>query len=201
MINIDNDCTKGLRIDDDTYIVRAQEYRYLAADNSPEIVSKTYIEVLKFPGEMDVVTFTGEGAELVGYLYRTHDLANSNPKFWEVPKFIPFDDQFYDEKRATYFGATGFNFAQKELEKLSKIRLAKGIKRYLIKDYDRDIILCLGMFDKSQQRCFTFEQVQLKAFKAPETYKWDNYAFRLVLTADEDDKTTAYYTLSGTFQR
>jgi hypothetical protein len=51
MINIDNDCTKGLRIDDDTYIVRAQEYRYLAAENSPEIVSKTYIEVLKFPAK------------------------------------------------------------------------------------------------------------------------------------------------------
>jgi hypothetical protein len=148
-----------------------------------------------------VVTFTGERAELVGYLYRTHDLANSNPEFWDVPKFIPFDDQFYDEKRATYFGATGFNFAQKELEKLSKIRLAKGIKRHLIKDYARDIILCLRMFYKSQQRWFTFEQVQLKAFKAPETYKWNNYAFQLVLTADEDDTTTAYYTLSGTFQR
>jgi len=177
MISIGTDCIKGLMIDNDTYIVRVQGYKYLAAENSLETVLKTYIKVLKFPGEMEVVTFIGEGAELVGYLYKTHDLANSNYEFCDVPKFIPFDDQFYDEKRATYFGATGFEFAQKELEKLSKIRLAKGIKRYLIKDYDRDIILCLRMFYKCQQRWFTFEQVQLKAVKAPETYKLKTMRF------------------------
>jgi hypothetical protein len=201
MISIDNDCTKGLRIDKDIYIVRAQEYRYLAAEHSSEIVSKTYIEVLKMLGEIEVIPFTGDGADLVGYLSSTHDLSNQNPEMWDVPRFIPFDDQFYDEKRATYFGATGFDFAKKELDKLSKVRLAKGIKRYLIKDYDRKIIVCLRMYDACREGWFTAFKTDLIAFKAPEIYKWNNSVFRLTLTADEDETTTAYYTLSGKYKR
>jgi len=68
MINIDTPTLKGLMIDNDTYIIRVQGYQYLAAEDSPETVLKTYIEVLKLSGEMDVVTFTGEGVQLVGYL-------------------------------------------------------------------------------------------------------------------------------------
>jgi hypothetical protein len=97
MINIDTDTLKGLMIDNNTYIITVQGYRYLAAEDSPETVLKTYIEVLKFSGKMDVVTFTGEGAQLVGYLYRAPDLANQNPHLWDVQKFIPFDDHFYDK--------------------------------------------------------------------------------------------------------
>ncbi|MEG4445267.1 hypothetical protein QUB47_31315 [Microcoleus sp. AT9_B5] len=196
-----DDSIKVVTIDEDSYIVRAQEYRYLVAENSPEIVSKTYIEVLKLLGEMEVTQFTGDGTELVGYLYRTHDLANSNPEMWDIPKFIPFEDQFYDEKRATYFGDTGFDFAKKELEKLSEFRLVQGIKRYLIKDYDRKIIVCLRMYDACREGWFTAFKTDLIAFKAPEIYKWNNSVFRLTLTADEDETTTAYYTLSGKYKR
>jgi len=193
-----DDCLKVITIDNDSYMVRAQGYRYLAAEDSPEILSKTYIEGLKLlTGE----AFTSDGAELVGYLYRTHDLGNSNPKMWDVPKFIPFDDQFYEEKRATYFGDTGFKFAKTELEKLSEVRLVQGIKHYLIKDYDRNIIICLRMYDACRQGWFSAFKTELKAFKAPETYKWNNCVFRLTLTADEDEITTAYYTLSGKYRR
>lgn len=171
----------------------------LATDNSSTTVLNTYIKVLKFPGEMDVVTFIDEGTQLMGYLYRTHDLSNPNPEFWGVPKFIQFNDQFYDEKRANYYGDTGFEFAHTEPEKLSKVRLAKGIKRHFIKDYERDIILYLRMYDACRQSWFTVAEVQLKAFTAPKNYKWDTYVFRLVLTADEDDKTLAFYTLTGKY--
>jgi hypothetical protein len=202
MINIDTDTLKGLMIDNDTYIVRVQGYRYLAAEDSPETVLKTYIEVLKFSGQMDVVTFTGEGAQLVGYLYKTHDLANQNPDLWDVPNFIPFDDQFYDKKRATYFGETGFKFAKEELNKLSKVRLVKGIKHYLIKDYLRTIIAFLQMHNPCKDGLITLEEVEFFAFKAPDILESDgggNY-FKLNLTADEDDKTTAYYMISGKYQ-
>lgn len=192
---------RGLTIDDSTYVVRAQDYGYWADENFKQIVSKTYIEVLKLLKEMEVTQFTGDGAELVGYLYRTHDLANSNPEMWDIPKFIQFDDQFYDEKRATYFGDTGFDFAKKELEKLSEFRLVQGLKRYLIKDYDRKIILCLRMYDACREGWFTAFKTDLIAFKAPEIYKWNNSVFRLTLTADEDETTTAYYTLSGKYRR
>jgi len=157
MINIDTDTLKGLMIDNDTYIIRVQGYRYLAAEDSPETVLKTYIEVLKFSGEMDVVTFTGEGAQLVGYLYRTPDLANQNPHLWDVPKFIPFDDHFYDKERATYFGETGFELAKKELKKLSKTRIFKGIKHYLIKNYLRRIIAFLQMHNSCGDGLITLE--------------------------------------------
>jgi len=144
-------------IDKNTYIVRVQGYRYLATENFSTTVLKTYIEFLKFPGEMDVVTFIGEGTPLVGYLYRTHDLANQNPDVWDVPKSIPFDDKFYDKKRGTYFGEIGFEFASKELGKLSKARLAKGIKRYLIKNYLRKITLFLQMYKPYQEGLATVE--------------------------------------------
>lgn len=186
-------------IDKDTYILRVQGYKYLAAENSSETVLRTYIEVLKFPGEMDVVTFTGEGTQLIGYLMTNDDLTNENPDFWDVPKFIPNGDEFYADKRATYFGDTGFELAKQELAEISKLRLAQGIKRHLIKDYERDIILYLRMYDACRRCWFTVKETQLKAFKAPEIYKWDNYVFRLVLTADEDEKTTAFYTLSGKY--
>ena len=193
-----NDFTKVLTSDNDTYIVPVQGYRYLAAENCPEIVLKTYIEVLKLPAEREVKT-SGEGAELVGYLYKTHDLANSNPDFRNVPKFIPFDDEFYDEKRATYFGDKGLQFAKQELEKLSEVRLVQGIKRYLIKDYDRNIILNLRLYDGKEW--LILAKIELKAFKAPEIYKGNNYVFRLILTADEDETTTASYTLLGKYPR
>ncbi|MEG4965752.1 hypothetical protein QUB11_03745 [Microcoleus sp. B6-A1] len=203
MISIDNDRLKALMIDKDTYILRVQGYKYLAAENSSETVLRNYIEVLKFPGDIDVITFTGEGTQLVGYLCRTHDLSNPNPDLWDVPKFIPFDDQFYDEKRATYFGDTGFEFAKKELDKLSKPRLAKGIKRYLIKNYLRTITAFLQMYNPCGEGLITVEEVEFFAFKAPDILEADgggNY-FKLNLTADEDDKTTAYYMLSGKYQR
>lgn len=202
MISIDNDRLKALMIDKDTYILRVQGYKYLAAENSSETVLRTYIEVLKFPGEMDVVTFTGEGAQLVGYLCSTHDLANQNPDLWDVPKLIPYDDQYYDEKRATYFGDTGFDFAKKELEKLSKARIANGIKHWLIKDYLRTIVAFLQMYNPSGKGLITVEEVEFQAFKAPDTMQSDgagNY-FKLKLTADEDRKTTAYYMLSGKYE-
>ncbi|MEG4587189.1 hypothetical protein QUA54_18510 [Microcoleus sp. MOSTC5] len=141
MINIDTDTLKGLMIDKDTYIVRVQGYRYLAAENSAETVLMSYIEVLKFPGEMDVVTFTGDGTQLIGYLMTNDDLTNENPDFWDVPKFIPNEDKFSSDKRATYFGDRGFELAKQELEELSKVRLAKGIKHWLIKNYLRKITL------------------------------------------------------------
>jgi hypothetical protein len=201
MINIDNDTLKGLMINKDTYIVRVQGYKYLAAENSSETVLRTYIEVLKFPGEINVLTFTGEGAELIGYLCKTHDLANENPDFWDVPKFIPFDDKFHDEKRATYFGDAGFEFAKKELEKLSKARLAKGIKHWLIKNYLRTITAFLQMHNPSAEGLITVLEAEFNAFKAPETMRADGCGsyFKLNLTADEDGKTTAYYMLSGKY--
>jgi len=194
-----DDSMKVITINDEGYIVRVQGYKYLAAENSSETVLKTYIEVLKMVDE--VTKFTGDGTQLVGYLSNTHDLANSNPEMWDVPKFIPFDDQFYDEKRATYFDDTGFDFAQKELEKLSEVRLVKGIKRHLIKDYDRKIIVSLRMYDACREGWFTAFKTELIAFKAPEIYNWNNSVYRLTLTADEDEITTAYYTLSGKYKR
>jgi len=150
---------------------------------------------------MDVVTFTGKGTQLVGYLYRTHDLANQNPDLWDVPKFIPFDDKFYDEKRATYFGEIGFEFARKELAKLSQARLAKkGIERYLIKNYLRKITIFLPMYKPDQEGLATVEEVEFYSSKAPDAYKSDGNYFRLNLTADEDEHTTAFYTLSGKYQ-
>ncbi|MEG3907823.1 hypothetical protein QT975_07000 [Microcoleus sp. w2-18aC4] len=107
---------RGLTIDDSTYIVRAQDYGYWADENFKQIVSRTYIEVLKFPCEIEVTPFTtSEGTKLIGYLSATQGLSNSNPDFRGLPKFIPFDDEFYDEKRLTYFGNTGLSVAKKEL--------------------------------------------------------------------------------------
>jgi len=119
-----------------------------------------------------------------------------------VPNFIPFDDHFYDKERATYFDQTGFELANKELKKLSKPRIVKGIKHYLIKDYLRTIIAFLQMHNPCGDGLITLEEVEFFAFKAPDILESDggsNY-FKLNLTADEDDKTTAYYMLSGKYQ-
>lgn len=189
-------------IDNDTYIVRVQGYRYLVAEPSLETVLRTYIEVLKFPGEMDVLELARQGTELIGYLCQTQDMNNINSDFRDVPKFIPADDHFCNEKRATYYGDAGFQLAQQELEELSNASIAKGIERYLIKDYLRTIIAFLQMHNPCEDRLITLEEVEFFAFKAPDILESDgggNY-FKLNLTADEDDKTTAYYMLSGKYQ-
>lgn len=202
MISIDNDCIKSLMIDKDTYIVRVQGYRYLAAEHFPETVLRTYIEVLKFPGEMDVLKLSRQETELIGYLCSTQDVNNINPEFRDVPRFIPANDQFCNDKRATYYGDAGFQLAQQELEELSKANIAKGIKSYLIKDYLRTVIVFLQMHNPSGEGVITLEEVEFFAGKAPDIYEshgGGNY-FKLNLTADEDDKTTAYYMISGKYQ-
>jgi hypothetical protein len=184
-------------IDNDTYIVRVQGYRYLAAEDFPETVLRTYIEVLKFPGEMDVLKLSRQGTELIGYLCQIQDMNNINTEFRDVPRFIPADDQFCNDKRATYHGDAGFQLAQQELEALSKANIVKGIKRYLIKDYLRTVIVFLQMHHPSGEGVITLKEVEFFAGKAPDVYEshgGGNY-FQLNLTADEDDKTTAYYML------
>ncbi len=57
------------------------------------------------------------------------------------------------------------------------------------------------MYDACRRCWFTVSESELKAVNTPESYKWDNDVFRLVLTADEDEKTLAYYTLTGRYPR
>lgn len=200
-ICFDDDSTKGLMIDGNTYILRVQGYRYLAEKDSSQTVLKTYIEVLRFIGDMDVSKFTREGTELIGYLCKNSNVNNANPEFKNVPEFIAAYDKYCDEKRMVYSGESGFSFAQEVLEELKKEKIAKGIKHYLIRNYPRKIVLVLQMLNPAGKGFITIEQIETYSDKVPDFYNFNRDCYRLSLIADEYDKTTAYYTLSAISQQ
>lgn len=193
----DDESTKVLNIDGNTYILRVQGYRYLAKDNFSQTVLKTYIEVLRFIGEMNVSKFTREGTQLIGYLCKNSNANNANTEFKNVPEFIAVDDKYCDEKRMVYSEESGFRFAQEVLEELKKEKIAKGIKHYLIRDYPRRILLILQMLNPAGDGLITVKQTEIYAKKVPDFHKLNRDYYRLNSIADDKYKSTGYYILSS----